>query len=164
MLRGVLSAVSSWADGFRPEAQMNETLPSYRQDDIRKACTHASNTIVRMRDFREIIRDYFPHRADALAAVDQAEKTLDEQHGGMDPYIFLRQVLNGKFGSLSPQEMDAVEKLCRRWMDGDEVSREFSVLYPLQGEGHHDGQVMSEERVSEVTVLLGAWIRKQKAH
>lgn len=130
---------------------------------------HASRNVSRitvcMSSFRHHVKKNFSHRVDAIAVVNKVEQTLCDQHGGMRPADFLHKVNNDKFGDLSsPDERRAVEKLCLRWMNRDEISREFSVFYPFDRKRCFRWDLLTEERISEIKRFLEEWLEDPKTH
>lgn len=144
MMTGFISAMFSWIDEFVKKRSDNEVFKHHPYQK-KKACQAASALEAKLSEFRKRVSEGFPHRVDALALVDEVEKTLREQHGGLSAAEFMNKFYHNTLGDLSSREdRMATEKLCGRWVRESSTHDEFRDLHPTYNPWTMRGVVFGE--------------------
>ncbi|KAM5472313.1 hypothetical protein MauCBS54593_002904 [Microsporum audouinii] len=111
-------------------------------DDIKEAELNAFHITIMLSEFKDGVKQRYPYRDDIIATVDRVNKCLSDEHGGLDPILFLYKFESQIYDCLtasalpSSQEGKAFREIVGRWSNTVQIGKEFSFLkaYNQRGE------------------------------
>ncbi|KAM5438441.1 hypothetical protein MferCBS31731_005018 [Microsporum ferrugineum] len=111
-------------------------------DDISEAESNASQITFMLSVFKSEVKKRYPYRDDVITTVNRVTECLSDEHGGLDPLLFLYKFESQIYDCLtasalpSSQEGKAFKEIVGRWSNTTQIRKEFSFLkaYNQRGE------------------------------